>query len=111
MLLNAALDANGTTTPAFLVGAQNNAVNGTLTVISGSTAATETIIVQQSNDGVAWTAFVSSSGFDGKTGPTVASGLLFGGTALLTGKYIRLVVKGPSTGYVIVNLSINFYRA
>jgi hypothetical protein len=105
LLMNAAVDADGLQTPAFPMGSQNNALVVTLTVLSGTTAASNAVRYQFSNDGVNWsTAVAFGTTFDSKTAPQYISGSATF-TTNVSQKYVRILVKGPAAGYVIVNLS------
>lgn len=111
VLLNAAIDAGGLATPAFLLGQNNNAVSATLTVVAGTTPTGSTLTVQQSNDGVTWKTFSTSTSFDGKTGPDVITESFGATSTVLTMKYVRFLFLGPTNGFVIVNFLFSPYRA
>jgi hypothetical protein len=106
LLMNAAVDADGLQTPAFPMGSQNNALVVTLTVLSGTTAASNAVRYQFSNDGVNWsTAVAFGTTFDSKTAPQYISGSVIWVSPTVPQRYVRILVKGPAAGYVIVNLS------
>lgn len=105
VLFNAAVGTTAVPSAAVPMGQQNNAVSIVMTLFSGSTPA-GAVTVQESNDMQSWSSVGTVAAFDTKAGPN----FLTGSQGSIAMKYVRVLVKS-ATGYVIVNVTLNPYRA